>query len=242
MKISTCFSPSQYPLFHDEDNIVVVVDIFRATSAICTAFENGVAAIIPVATVEEAISYKERGFIAAAERDGKIVEGFELGNSPYDYQVERVKDKKVVLSTTNGTQAVEAAKAANQLLIGSFVNINAVAEHLISESKNVTVLCAGWKNKFNLEDTLFAGALANLLIEKANASTDCDSTIAAQHLFDIAKDDLYGFLEKSSHRKRLKNLNLEKDIRYCLTMNICKSVPILKNGELVKLSYTLQNS
>lgn len=242
MKISTCFSPSQYPLFQDDNNIVVVVDVLRATSAICTAFENGVASIIPVASVDEARALKEQGYLAAAERDGKIVDGFELGNSPYDYIPEKIKDKKVVLSTTNGTQAVEAAKDAYQLVIGSFVNINAVADYLATESKNVTVLCAGWKNKFNLEDTLFAGALANLLISKANASTECDSTIAAQHLFDVAKDDLYGFLEKSSHRNRLKNLNLERDIRYCLTFDSCKSVPVLKNGELINLSYTLQNS
>jgi 2-phosphosulfolactate phosphatase len=241
MKISTCFSPAQYPLFHMEDSIVVVVDVFRATSAICTAFENGVAAIVPVATIEEAIALKQKGYLAAAERDGKVVDGFELGNSPYDYQPENIKDKKVVLSTTNGTQAIEAAKYASQLLIGSFVNISAIADYLIGEDKDVTILCAGWKNKFNLEDTLFAGALSKMLVEKSKASTDCDSTIAAQQLYDLAHQDLFAFLEKSSHRIRLKNLNLDKDIRYCLTFDSCKSVPILKNGELVKLASTLQN-
>jgi 2-phosphosulfolactate phosphatase len=233
MKITTCFTPAQYPLFHEADIIVVVVDVLRATSAIATAFENGVAAIKPVATIEEALHYKSTGYLAAAERDGKIVEGFELGNSPYDYEREKIQHQKVVLSTTNGTQAVEAAKHASKVVIGAFVNITAVVEFLISENKNVIILCAGWKNKFNLEDTLFAGALSQELIARGSFETECDSTIASSHLFDIAKEDLFAFLEKSSHRNRLKSLNLDRDIKYCLTPNSCKSVPVLNNGELI---------
>jgi len=233
MKITTCFTPAQYPLFHEDESIVVVVDVLRATSAIATAFENGVAAIKPVATIEEALHFKSTGYLAAAERDGKIVEGFELGNSPYDYERGTIQDQKVVLSTTNGTQAVEAAKHASKVVIGAFVNIAAVAEYLISENKNVIILCAGWKNKFNLEDTLFAGALFQELISNSSFSSDCDSTLAASHLYDFAKEDLFSFLEKSSHRNRLKNLNLDRDIKYCLTPNSCKSVPVLSNGELI---------
>jgi len=236
MQIQTCFSPSQYPLFHAEDSIVVVTDILRATSAMAAALDFGVEKIIPVASVAEAIEYKNKGYIVAAERDGKIVDGFNLGNSPFDYMDETLKNKTIVISTTNGTKAISAAQKAYKVVIGAFINIDVVANYLAAEKRNVVILCAGWKNKFNLEDTLFAGALANQLINKNNFDTDCDSTFAAMHLHDIAKDNLFQFLEKSSHRNRLKNLNLEKDIAYCLTPNSCISLPILVGNEIVNFA------
>jgi 2-phosphosulfolactate phosphatase len=232
--IQVCFSPSQFEYFNDPESIVVVVDVFRATSAMCTAFEYGVGKIIPVATVDEAREYKSKGFLAAAERDGVVIEDFEIGNSPFDYMNPKFKDQTIVISTTNGTQAIEVAKNAYKLIVGSFLNINAVSQFLKNAQRNVIIVCAGWKNKFNLEDSLFAGALATLLIESQQFSTSCDSTLAAMNLYNIAQNDMYGFLENSSHRNRLRKLNLEKDIRHCLTLSIYNSVPILENGVLIK--------
>jgi len=234
MDIEVCFSPQSYPLFHNPDSVVVVIDILRATSAITTAFFNGVAKMIPVATVEEAQKYKENGFLVAAEREGEIVQGFDLGNSPFGYMNHKVKGKTIAITTTNGTQAINAAKGASKIIIGSFLNCDTVIESLRKEKKNVLFLCAGWKNKFNLEDTLFAGAVSEALIYKYGFNSQCDSTIAAIELYKHAKHDLYEFLAYSSHRNRLARLDLERDIRYCLTPNQCPVLPVMEGKFLVK--------
>jgi len=234
-KIQTCYSPALYPLFHEDDTIVVVVDILRATSAICTAFENGVKKMIPVAGLDEAQKYKDAGYLVAAERNAIKQEGFDFGNSPYHYMSEEVKGKTIVISTTNGTQAIEAAKGKATIVIGSFLNLSAVSSWLLQQKKDVLILCAGWKNKFNLEDSLFAGALANQLRESNDFYTLCDSTIAAGYLYERAEQDLYGFLDVSSHRHRLKNLELEADVKYCLQIDIFTCIPIFNNDGLVEL-------
>lgn len=234
MNIEVCFSPLSYPLFHNSNSIVVVIDILRASSAITTAFFNGVTKMIPVATVEEAQTYKEQGYLVAAERDGEIVKGFDLGNSPFGYMNAKVKGKTIAITTTNGTQAISVAKDAHKVIIGSFLNQDSVIEYLKKEKKDVIFLCAGWKNKFNLEDTLYAGAVAEQLIYKYGFNSSCDSTIAAMELYKLAKHDLFAFLAHSSHRNRLEKLDLERDIKYCLTPNQCPVVPIMDRKFLVK--------
>ncbi len=234
-QVEVCYSPQIYPLFHNEKAIVVVIDILRATSAITTAFYNGVAKMIPVATVEEAKALQQKGYMAAAERNGEMLEGFELGNSPFGYMNTKVKGKTIAISTTNGTQAIAAAANASEVIIGSFLNLEVVINYLREQQKDVTLLCAGWKNKFNLEDTLFAGAVADSLIYKGGFTTNCDSAIAAGHLYHLAKHNLFEFLANSSHRNRLAKLDLERDINYCLTPNQCPVIPILKGQYLVKL-------
>lgn len=234
MNIEVCYTPQAYNLFHNPNAVVVVIDILRATSAITTAFYNGVTKMIPVATVEEARSYKEKGYMVAAERNGEVLEGFDLGNSPFGYMNTRVKGKTIVITTTNGTQAIEAARQAQKIVIGSFLNLDVMIDFLRKEKKDVLFVCAGWKNKFNLEDTLFSGAIAHDLIYKYDFTTSCDSTLAAMHLYTLAKHDLYKFLENSSHRNRLAKLDLERDIRYCLTPNQCPVIPIMEGNFLVK--------
>jgi 2-phosphosulfolactate phosphatase len=241
-KIQTCFSPAVYHLFQEPDNIVVVVDVLRATSAMVTAFANGVKAMIPVATVEEAKAYQDAGYLAAAERNAVKIKGFDFGNSPLSYlDASKIKDKTIAISTTNGTQAIEAAKGTATIVVGSFLNITALTQWISTQKRDVIILCAGWKNKFNLEDTLFAGALAKYLNNTNNFITDCDATIAAEYLFERAGKDLYGFLEYSSHRKRLKNLHLENDIEFCLTLDKYEVIPVYLENKLQLLpkGYTL---
>ncbi|MEI6020759.1 MAG: 2-phosphosulfolactate phosphatase [Bacteroidota bacterium] len=235
MQIEVCYSPHSFHLFQNSNAIVVVIDVLRATSAITTAFYNGVSKMIPVATIEEAMVYKEQGYLVAAERDGEIISGFDLGNSPFGYMNTRVKGKTIAITTTNGTKAIEAAKHSKQLLIGSFLNMDTLIYHLKKEKSPVIFLCAGWKNKFNLEDTIFAGAIAQALIYKHGFNTECDSTIAAMELYKLAKHDLFGFLANSSHRNRLSKLDLERDINYCLTPNQCPVLPVLEGQYLVKM-------
>lgn len=231
-KIEVSFTPANLDYYEFSKNVVVVIDILRASSAICTALEYGVKKIIPVETVEEAREYQKKGYICAAERKGKIVDGFTLGNSPFNFMNKKFKNKTIILTTTNGTQAIRKAKNARKIAVGSFLNLNAVAEWLINENANSLLLCAGWKNRFNLEDALFAGALAKKLIDSGNFFTQCDSTIASMHLYDKAKKNLNKFLENSSHRIRLKNLNLEKDIDFCLTLNAFNNVPEYIKGAI----------
>jgi 2-phosphosulfolactate phosphatase len=235
MKIEVCYTPQAYNLFHKDEAIVVVIDVFRATSAIVTAFYNGVSKMIPVATVQEAKEYQANGFMAAAERDGEMMEGFELGNSPFGYMNSKVKGKTIAISTTNGTQAIEASRKASKIIVGSFLNLEVVCEYLVAQKKDVILVCAGWKNKFNLEDTLFAGAVVDTLTSQSDFEIDCDSAIASKHLYNMAKDNLYDFLSNSSHRNRLAKLDLERDIKYCLTLNLCPIIPVMEGKYLVKM-------
>lgn len=235
MNIEVCYTPQAYNLFHKDESIVVVIDIFRATSAIVTAFYNGVNKMIPVATVEEAKEYQRNGYMAAAERNGEMIEGFELGNSPFGYMNNKVKGKTIAISTTNGTQAIEASKKASKIVIGSFLNLDVLCEFIIAQKKDVVLVCAGWKNKFNLEDTIFAGAVVHKLLSEPGFETNCDSAIASKHLYNLAKDNLFDFLSSSSHRKRLEKLDLERDIKYCLTPNQCPVIPVMEGKYLVKL-------
>ncbi len=232
--IEVCSSPMLFDLYRHADSIVVVIDVLRATSSMCVAFEHGAEKIIPVSGIEETRKYKEQGFVIAAERDGEMVEGFDFGNSPFSFMGENVRGKSIAISTTNGTQAIAVARKAQQVVIGSFLNLDKLCDWLSKQNSNVLCLCAGWKNRFNMEDTLFAGAVVHQL-KAAGFSATCDSAIAAEHLYMLAKDDLNGFLENSSHRRRLKKLKIERDIEYCLTPNQTNVIPVLQGDALVKL-------
>jgi 2-phosphosulfolactate phosphatase len=234
-RVEVCFTPNLYPLhIEDEYEIVVAIDVLRATSAICAAFEHGVAKIIPVSTLDEAIEYRDNGYIVAAERKGQIVSGFDLGNSPYSYMDPKFKGKTIVLTTTNGTRAINTAKKVNSLIIGSLVNLDAVCEYLMDQGKSVLLLGSGWKNKFCLEDTICAGAIAEKLLKSANFHCENDSSIAAKYLYLSASENYFGYLKASSHRRRLRALNLNEDIKYCLTPNQTNVVPIRENNYLIK--------
>ncbi len=233
--VEVCFTPGEYTYFKDEYELIVVIDVLRATSAICAAFDNGIRSIIPVATIDEAREYQKKGYLVGAERKGKIVEGFDFGNSPYSYMRESLRGKDVVLSTTNGTKALDVAKDAETVVVGSLNNLDALCDWLIAQNKNVLCLCSGWQDKFNLEDTICAGAIMERLMETGKFQSDEDSSIAAKYLYLSAKDNYFGYLKSSSHRRRLRNLNLNKDIKYCLTPNQTKVIPILKDGKLVLL-------
>jgi 2-phosphosulfolactate phosphatase len=235
IKLDACFSPYLYPVYRDNESIVVIIDILRATSAICTAFEHGAEKMIPVASIEEAMKYKDKGYLVGAERDAITVEGFDFGNSPFSYMGDSVKGKTIVITTTNGTQAVNAAHDAYKVVIGSFLNITALANWLYSERKNVLLLCSGWKNKFNLEDALFAGAMTEKLTTMSEDFMLGDACLALKYLYQQAHTEPYKFLSRASHKERLARLNLKKDIKYCLTPDQTDVIPLLKDGELIKL-------
>lgn len=232
-RVEVCFTPNLYPLHIEDFQIVVAIDVLRATSAICTAFHYGVKKIIPVSSLDEAIEYRENGFLVAAERKGKVVPGFDYGNSPFTYMNNDLVGQTLVLTTTNGTKAINMAKDVQHLLIGSFINIDALCNHLLELNKNVLLLGSGWQNKFCLEDTICAGAIADQLLKSSAFISENDSSVAAKYLYLSAKDNYFGYLKASSHRKRLKELNLNRDIKYCLTPNQTDVVPKRENNYLI---------
>jgi len=234
--IEVCFTPATYEYFKNNEAIVVVVDILRATSAIVTAFMNGVNKIIPVGTLEEAKAYKEKGFKVAAERDGIVRDFADFGNSPYNFSQENVGGKDIVYSTTNGTNSIMMAKDSYRVIIGSYLNHSAIIEYILKENKDVVVLCAGWKNKFNLEDSLFAGSLAKNLIETGKYDSICDSTMAAMDLWELASVDLMGYIDKVAQRHRLAKNGLDDVIEYCHAFDLTQLIPVLKSNYLVEVS------
>jgi len=235
-RVEVCFSPDEFDLYKQEYTTVVAIDVLRATSAICTAFENGAEKMIPVSSVEEAQAFKNEGYLVGAERNGKIVEGFDFGNSPYSYMGDLVKGKTLVLTTTNGTKAINRAAKTHEVLVGSLLNLQAIIDHLSAAPRDVLLLASGWQGKFNLEDSICAGAIAEALMETGNYMSDEDSTIASLFLFRQARNNYFGFLKASSHRRRLRNLNLNEDIKYCLTPNQTRVIPVYKDGALVNLA------
>lgn len=234
--LEVCFSPALIHLHDVSRSVVVVIDILRATSSMCVAFANGVRSIVPVSGVEESLAYRQKGYLVGAERNGEMLDGFDLGNSPFSYMDPLVRDRDIALSTTNGTKAINSARGAAELVAGSFLNLSVLSEWLISQEKSVILLCAGWKNSFNLEDTLFAGALSEKILPHFELNRMRDAVLASIHLYDLARNDMYGFLDKSSHRKRLAKLQIEKDIEYCLTPDQAPVIPVLHEGALVRLS------
>lgn len=223
--VEVCFSPALYKDYENHNAIVVVTDILRASSAIVTAFMNGVSKIIPVGTLQEAKDYKNKGYIVAAERDGIVRDFADFGNSPYNFTAEKVKDKEIVYSTTNGTQAIRLAASGYEVLIGAYLNITALTEYIIKSDKDLLILCAGWKNKFNIEDTLFAGALAERVLQSSRFNTICDSVHASIDLYKIAETDLLGYIEKAAQRHRLKKNGLDDVIGYCHQLDQTAIIP-----------------
>jgi 2-phosphosulfolactate phosphatase len=234
-KLYTCLSPALLHLYDLNDAVVVVIDVFRATSTIAAALFNGANAVVPVDTVPKAIQIAEEiNGIAAGERDGKIADGMQYGNSPLEYHREFIGGKTLVLTTTNGTKLLHMAlnNGASNIITGSFPNLGAVCSYLLSQQKNVVLACSGWKDRFNIEDTLFAGAVIHQI---SNAfSIHCDSSETAVLLYKKMQHDLVGNAPSFTHYHRLvERFGLIEDIRFCLTPDAANILPLYKKGMLI---------
>lgn len=232
--IDICLTPELLHLYEIKDRIVVVVDILRATSCMTTAIAYGVEKIIPVASLEECRALQRQGFIAAAERDAKKAEGFDLDNSPFSYMQQHLKGKTIAMTTTNGTLAITKSREAVEVIIGSFLNKSAVINYLRSQPNHVLVLCAGWKGRVNLEDTLFAGAVVDEL--KDEFLVEDDATLGAHTIYSCAKYNMLKSMASSSHVKRLHRLNLAKDIEFCIREDEYDIIPVLEGNALVRMN------
>lgn len=227
MKIAVdiCLSPALYPFYQKENDVVVVVDIFRATTTMCAAFNNGAAAIIPIADIELARKYKSEGFLVGAERKTRRVEFADFGNSPFEYSQEKVSGREIVFTTTNGTRAIDAAKDCGRLLIGAFSNIDMLTDKCLQWGERIIILCAGWNNKVNIEDTLFGGAFVEKLSEKAEVALESDAVRIALGLWGSAKHSPLDYIKNTDHYRRLIANGVESDAAYCLRQNTVSVVP-----------------
>lgn len=230
MTLDICLSPALYPFYRKENDTVIVVDVFRASATMCAALANGASAIIPVAGIEEAERYKTEGFLVGAERNARKMDFADFGNSPFDYEKEKVTGKEVVFTTTNGTQAIEAAKDAKHLFIGTFSNMDALVEKCLQTSERVAILCAGWNNTVNIEDTLFGGAFAEKLLEKTEVVFGSDSVRMALELWRLAKENPLDFVKSSDHYQRLVDNGAESDAAFCFMQNTLSVVPYYDRG------------
>ena len=231
----TCLSPPLLHLYRVNHAVVVIIDVLRATSTIATALYNGARYVIPVGNIPRCIELgKAMDSITAGERDGQIAEGLQYGNSPFEYPREFVAGKTLVLTTTNGTKLLHLAleKGASHIITGSFPNLSAVCDYVVSLQQPVILACAAWKDRVNLEDTLFAGAVIARV--KDHFSINCDSSQMAESLYEQARPDLFGFLKnkEASHYQRLTNYGLETDLKYCLSEDLANVLPFYENGKL----------
>lgn len=238
LNVDVCFTPAQAE--HrtiSSTTVIVVVDILRATTSMVSALEHGARSVIPVSSIEKAMELKKIGFPVAAERDGAILSFANFGNSAFAFQKGEVKNKKLVFTTTNGTVAIETAcRQSQKVVVGAFSNISALAQWVAKQESEVLVLCAGWKNTFCLEDTLFAGALIEKLLELKAYEIASDSAYAAIDLWNTAKTDVMQYIEKAAHRQRLRLLGVDDVLEFSFQQDSTAAVPIMRDGELVNVN------
>lgn len=232
--IEVCLSPVLYNHILTTLHFgVAVIDVLRATTSITTAFDSGVKEIFPVATDEEAIAYKQKGCLVAAENDGITLDYADFGNSPFYFRNPEIRGKSIAYKTTNGTQTIKMLDKSDRVLIASFLNLSAVVQWFQRHEMNAVLLCSGWKNKFNLEDTLLAGALVDKLSQLPGYKIECDAAHAVFDLWQMAKGNPVGYIQKAMHRERLRKLGLDDVIEFCFTEDISSVMPEYDGTKIV---------
>ena len=217
------------------DRAVVVIDVLRVTSVIIQAMSEGALEIIPVPTVEETFQMAkafQRGFILlGGERESKNIPGFDLGNSPREYVADRVKGKKLILTTTNGTKAFHLVSSGKEILVGSFFNIGAVAQRCVELGRDLLIFPSGDEGNFSLEDTICGGMLIELITRKGeNPISLTDASECAKILYRRFKDNLLEAFHLSRHGKELISRGFEEDLAYCARTDAIPLVPIFRDG------------
>lgn len=206
--------------------IAIVIDVLRATTTIVEALSNGARSVIPVVSVDSArmIAHDRSGSLLCGERGGVKPDGFMLGNSPFEYTRDRVEGVDCVLSTTNGTRALQMAQEAELVLIGSITNLDALSVYVQSQKLDVVLVCSGTDRMVSLEDCLCAG----LIVDRLGFNTD-DSAKLMQHAVRSAVrefDGVDGAVASSYHAHRLVDLGFERDVLYSSRVSIADIVPV----------------
>ncbi|MBQ1408665.1 MAG: 2-phosphosulfolactate phosphatase [Bacteroidales bacterium] len=237
MNIEVILSPLLYDMRTiKQSHTTVAVDVLRATSAICAAFQAGAEEIVPLDSLEPLRSYADMGYLIAAERGGCKLAGATCGNSPTEYLTMDLKGQRLAYSTTNGTVSILRASGSDRALVGAFANISVLAE-AINGDENLVILCSGWKGEPSLEDTVFAGALVARLQQIA---TDVvlvnDAAMMSRDLWTMAEGDPLAFCSRATHVHRLESFGdaAIADIRWAFQLDTCPLLPVLIEGKLVR--------
>ncbi len=238
-RLEVCFSPALFDIHLNREANCVIIDVLRATSSICTALMNGATSLIPVSNTETLRQYKSEGYVVAGERDGITLDFADFGNSPTNFSRENIEGKTVIYTTTNGTKSIMMASECHSVTIGSYLNFSALCSWLEEEQRDVLLFCAGWKNRFNLEDTLLAGAMCKRLLEGGRFISECDSVAASLDLWQLAEPDLLSYVEKAAQRGRLRQKRLDDILAYCHTFDLTRVIPVLRGNALVALDRSL---
>lgn len=232
--VQVCLSPSLLPHLEISEAVVIVIDVLRFTTSVAVAFDHGVTEVVPTETIQEARAYGAQGYLTAAERNGQTVEGFHFGNSPFSFMQAQLQGARLAVTTTNGTQAIHAARKAWRIVTGSFANQQVLCQWLLAQQRPVVLLCSGWKFNPNLEDTLFAGAMVEQLAHHGYTLLDDASTIA-RALYRAASEDKRFYIQNSTHFRRLIELGLQRDVKYCLRANTHPVVPVYDGTRLLNV-------
>jgi len=232
---------------HLTNSIVVYIDVLRATTTICVAIANGAREVIPIDTIEKAVSLysqmSKETTILAGERNGLKLNGFTLGNSPTEFNPEIVSGKSVILTTTNGTLVLQRGKHSHERLICSFNNISAVSARIIkSTTKNnepnhsnlLNIICSGNNGTFSYEDALCTGALIRSLFDGQLEVELSDSSDAALELFTSKRNVLIQTIINGEHARALAKMGLENDVQDALVWDKYSLVPVV-TGNSIKL-------
>ncbi|VBB06305.1 2-phosphosulpholactate phosphatase [Lucifera butyrica] len=233
MQVHVCFTPGEYPGC-GERHIAVVIDVFRATSSMAAAMFHGCKMICPVRTVEEALQLRQNEYPAAllaGERKGLLIPGFDLGNSPLEYTAAVVDGREIIMTTTNGTQALNHVSQAATVYTAAFVNAAAVCERLRNAATDVMVLCSGTEGRFALEDALCAGLIAGRLAENAVLSDTAVAALAMYRDF-CCSGNMIPRVAASSHASYLRQIGYSQDVAYCLQHDIYPVVPVFTQGKV----------
>ena len=232
MRVNVAFLPSLIKPEELDNVTCIVLDIFRATGSIITAGINGCEAIIPLCSIEEALSMKKQSphSLLAGERQSIKIEGFDFGNSPAEFSQEKVQSNTIIMTTSNGTNAIKST-LSNKTFIGAFLNADSVCRKAAELQNDILIICAGTEKTFSLEDALCAGYMVNFLQEKYDTDYT-DSSLAALMLYNSAKNSLIETATQSKNGERLVRLNLYEDILYCFQQNITTLVPEYKDGKI----------
>ena len=233
--LETLFIPEEIKNTELADKLVIVIDVLRASSTIVTALANGCNGFIPILSPEQvrekAQQFEKEGILLGGEREGKKIEGFDLGNSPREYKKKVVKDKTIIFSTTNGVKTLEMAKDARKIIIGSFLNLQAVCNYCTNYQGDILIICAGREGRFSLEDTACAGMIIHSLKDVFPSTfQESDACLTAWVLYKKFGNNIWEILRKSQHGRYLESIGLSEDLKFCSQLDFYHIVPILRDG------------
>lgn len=233
--LEVVFTPEEIKNRRLSDKLIVVIDVLRASSTIVTALAYGCRGLVPILSPEQAKEkaqqFKKEEVLLGGEREGRKIKGFDLGNSPREYQKEKVEDRIIIFSTTNGVKTLERVRGAFRIIIASFLNLQATFNYCSKFQGDILLACAGKEGYFSLEDTVCAGMLINSLRDiYSDTCQEVDANLTAQVLYKKFGNNILEMLRKSQHGRYLESIGLRKDLEFCSQLDIFNIVPIFRDG------------